>query len=111
MTELKGSLEGLKLGKSLFNQVHGIILEGDSADAVLKLQQILGGLATGSIDSLIAKLLLETPRVEIIQIDRTANGAADFIANLACEDDFCWVRGMPLPKAFDEILSFDVSAM
>ncbi|KAK8943196.1 hypothetical protein KSP39_PZI009312 [Platanthera zijinensis] len=84
---------------------------GDSTFACLALNRILAGVYHGDVESKLARLMLECPRLVISQIGRRANSAADFVANQACLSDFVWERGMPLPHALSFVLSKDYEPM
>ncbi|KAK8926492.1 hypothetical protein KSP39_PZI018923 [Platanthera zijinensis] len=107
MTKLRSALTGLTVAKDFMDQVTGIILEGDSASTCSTLNQILSGLYLGDVETKLARLMKECPRLVVPKIDRRANSAADYVANQTCARDFLWARGMPLPQTLVFILSHD----
>ncbi|KAK8956094.1 hypothetical protein KSP40_PGU001376 [Platanthera guangdongensis] len=107
MAELRSALLSLTLPKDLMDGMLGVIIEGDSAYACSTLNRILTGFHERTVECSLAKALNDFPRLFIVEIDRTANSTADYVANIACVRDFMWERGMPLTQAFFFILSQD----
>ncbi|KAK8964654.1 hypothetical protein KSP40_PGU019970 [Platanthera guangdongensis] len=107
MTEVRSALLGATLVEDYMGTALGIILEGDSAHACDALNRIFSGLWDGDVEEKLAHSLKDCPRTDISLIDRRANSAADYVANIACVSDFSRERGMPLPPALAFILSKD----
>ncbi|KAK8954287.1 hypothetical protein KSP39_PZI002052 [Platanthera zijinensis] len=111
MTELRSALHGTSLAKDYLDNLIGVIVEGDSDSAIAALNRILSGFYDGEVETKLASCLKDLPKVAISQIDRRANSAADYVANMACSSNFWWERGMPLTQALSFILSKDCSPL
>ncbi|KAK8936556.1 putative ribonuclease H protein [Platanthera zijinensis] len=111
MSELRSALLGLSLAIEILPSVNDIILEGDSSFVCSTLKKILAGLADGNVENSIARIIKDITRINISQVNRRANSAADYVANMACVRDFVWERGMPLTQPLSFILAKDFLPM
>ncbi|KAK8948785.1 hypothetical protein KSP39_PZI006238 [Platanthera zijinensis] len=105
------ALHGTSRAKDYLNNAIGVVVEGDSASAIAALNRILSGFYDGEVESKLASCFKDFPKVAISQIDRKANSAANYVANMSCSSNFWWERGMPLTQASSFILSKDCSPM
>ncbi|KAK8945600.1 hypothetical protein KSP40_PGU017946 [Platanthera guangdongensis] len=90
------------------HSVDGIILEGDSAFVCSTLKRILSGLFDGDVGTSFARIIKDCQRFVISQINRRANSAVDYVANIACGRNFVWERGMRLIQTLSFILTEDL---